>query len=99
MGSPVLMLMDYQEGVCRPDGIFGAAGGGLEVERRDVLARAKEALERFRTLGHPVVHTKLELDQAGAQIASSAATFAMVRNNGLMREGDPAATICHEVAP
>jgi len=99
MGTPVLLLMDYQEGGCRPDGVFGSMGSGAEVERRGVLARAAEALARFRVAGHPVVHTKVEIDPAGALITSSSSSFAMIREMGLLREGDPAAALCHEVAP
>jgi biuret amidohydrolase len=97
--SPVLLLMDYQEAVCRPAGLFGAMGSGAEVERRGVLGHAAAALDQFRSAGHPVVHTKVEIDPAGTLITSSGSAFAMIRDNGLMREGDPATTICQEVAP
>jgi nicotinamidase-related amidase len=99
MGVPILLLMDYQEAICRPDGIFGSGGSGAEVVRRDVLAHAASALKLFRDLGHPVVHVKLEADEAGHMLVSSSAAFGMIRDNGLMRTGDPATAICPEVAP
>jgi nicotinamidase-related amidase len=97
--NPVLLLMDYQEGICRPDGIFGSAGMGAEVERRGVLPAAAAALHRFRDKGYAVVHTKLEVDPAGHVLTSSSGTFAAVREHGLMQTGDPAVDICPEVAP
>jgi len=99
LGSPLLLLMDYQEAICRPDGVFGSNGTGAEVVRRDVLARAGQALAAFRAKGFPVVHSRLAIDEAGHRITSSTSSFAMIREHGLMREGDPSAAICPEVAP
>jgi len=97
--KPVLLLMDYQEGICRSDGIFGSAGMGAEVERRGVLSVAASALHRFRESGYPVVHTKLEVDPTAHILTSSSAPFSAVREHGLMRTGDPATDFCPEVAP
>jgi nicotinamidase-related amidase len=95
----VLLLMDYQEAMCRPDGAFGSNGTGAEVVRRQVLVRAAAALAAFRAKGYPVVHARLALDEAGHRITSSSSSFALIREYGLMRESDPATAICHEVAP
>ena len=99
MDAPVLLLMDYQEAICRPDGIFGANGTGAEVIRRGVLERASVVLASFRRRNQPVVHTHLSVDPAGHRITSSSSAFALIREHGLMRDGDPAAAICAEVAP
>jgi biuret amidohydrolase len=96
---PLLLLMDYQEAICRPDGLFGSNGTGAEVVRRDVLAKAGQALTAFRANGFPVVHGRLAIDEAGHRITSSSSSFAMIREHRLMREGDPATAICPEVAP
>jgi nicotinamidase-related amidase len=98
MDAPVLLLMDYQEAVCRPDGIFGANGMGAEVVRRGVLQHAAAVLASFRRRQHPVVHARLAIDAAGHRITSSSPAFAMIRDHGLMRDGDPATAICAEVA-
>ncbi|HEX4864012.1 MAG TPA: cysteine hydrolase, partial [Acidimicrobiales bacterium] len=89
----------YQEGICRPDGVFGSTGMGAEVERRDVLSVAASALHRFREKGYPVAHTKLEVDPRGHVLTSSSSQFIAVREHGLMCSGDPASDICPEVAP
>jgi nicotinamidase-related amidase len=99
MSLPVLLLMDYQEAICRPDGLFGAAGMGLQAETRGVLKHAASVLSWFRMREYPVVHARLVLDEHGHRIASVSPSFETIRANGLMREGDPATDICSEVRP
>jgi len=99
MDAPVLLLMDYQEAICRPDGMFGSSGMGAEVVRRGVLARAAVVLDSFRSRGDAVVHARLSVDQGGHRITNSSDSFAMIREHKLMLDGDPATEICPEVAP
>ena len=91
--------MDYQEGICRVDGVFGSQGLGAEVTRRDVLNVARRALLRFRERDGAVIHVRVAFDEHYHRMTSTSKSFAMIRENRLLLESDPSSHICEEVAP
>lgn len=99
MERPVLLLMDFQEGVCREDGPIGGQGVGAEVTRRSTLARARVALGWFREQGYPVVFVRVAFDPEYHRLTSSSRRFGAMRKNQLLQAGDAWAQICSELAP
>lgn len=99
MTGPVLVLMDYQETICREDGAVGSGGLGAEVSRRNVLNAASATLDRFRRDGHHVVHVRVGFDEHYTNMTSAAKSFAAMRSGGMFLDSDPQSAICHEVAP
>jgi nicotinamidase-related amidase len=99
MGRTVLMLMDYQEAICREEGHIGRHGLGSEVARRGTLLKAQRALLRFRESGDVVVHVRVAFDEGYERLTSASAGFQGMKRNRLMLETDPATNICGEVEP
>ena len=99
MRQPVLMLMDYQEAICRADGAIGRAGTGGEVARRGVLEKARRVLAAFREHGAPVIHVRVAFDANYHTMTSASDRFQGIRRAGLLQEDDPGTRICAEVAP
>ena len=94
-----LLLMDYQEAICRESGTIGASGCGAEVVRRGVLANAARVLARCRALGTPVIHVRVGFDPDYSNMTSASRRFQSMRKAGLLQDADPASAICGEVAP
>jgi nicotinamidase-related amidase len=94
-----LLLMDYQEGICRPDGVIGRSGTGSEAARRGVLDKAAEALQHFRERDWPRIHVRVAFDAEFTRMTNVSPRFAMFRERGWMVDGSPEATICREVQP
>ena len=99
MSQPVLMLMDYQEAICRTDGAIGRAGTGGEVARRGVLGKAARVLAAFRAHGAPVIHVRVAFDAEYHKMTSASDRFQGMRRAGMLQEHDPDSHICGEVAP
>jgi len=99
VSQPVLMLMDYQEAICRTDGAIGRAGVGGEVERRGVLEKAARVLAAFRAHGAPVIHVRVAFDPEYHTMTSASDRFQGMRRAGLLQKHDPGTRICGEVAP
>lgn len=94
-----LLLMDYQECMCRPDGRVGRSGLAAEVVRRDVLDHASAALGAFRDHGLPVLHVRVAFDAGYTRMTSASPRFARFRADRMLLESDPETAICAEVAP
>lgn len=99
MASPLLLLLDFQEGVCREDGPIGSQGTGAEVTRRGALDRARAALEEFRSREWPVIHVRVAFDPDYHRMTSSSRRFGAMRAHRLLQADDPWSRICPEVAP
>lgn len=99
MASPVLLLMDYQEAICRPGGALGRAGSGAEAERRGVLAAAAHVLAAFRERDLPRIFVRVAFDEDYTRMTSASPRFQSLRKHRLLLESDPASAICAEVAP
>ena len=99
MSQPVLILMDYQEAICREDGAIGRAGTGGEVARRGVLEKAGRVLSAFRAVDAPVIHARVAFDADYHTMTSASERFQDIRRAGLLQEHDPGSRICGEVAP
>ncbi len=96
--SSALILMDYQETICRPDGaIGGASGSGPEASRRDVLAVAGRCLAVAREHGLTVAHVRVGFDEHSTLRTNRTETFAGAIP--VLQIDDPNSAICHEVAP
>jgi biuret amidohydrolase len=100
-GKPgrALLLLDLQDGVCRPDGEIGRHGIGAQVVERGVLAAAARALASARQHGVLIAYARLAFDDAYATLASRAPRVRAMREAGLGLASSPGATICHEIAP
>jgi nicotinamidase-related amidase len=94
-----LLLLDLQEGVCRPDGEIGSSGIGAQVAERGALGAAARALAAARGHGVTVAYARLAFDDAYATLASRAPRVRAMREAGLGRANSPGAAICPEIAP
>lgn len=99
MPGPALMLMDYQEALCRQDGALGRAGAGAEVVRRRVLEAAVVVLEQFRGRGLPRIHVRVAFDEDYTRMTSASPRFAAIREQRMLLESDPGSAICPELEP
>lgn len=97
--SAVLLLMDYQEGICRPTGPIGKGGMGQQAEERGVLVAAAAVLQKHRELDLPRVFVRVAFDAEYQRLSSASPRFQGFRERGLMLEDSPEAQICSEVAP
>lgn len=97
--SDVLLLMDLQEGICRPSGPIGAGGMGRQAEERGVLDAASRVLAAHRDRDLPRVFVKVAFDAEYQRLSSASPRFGSFRDRGLMVDGSPEAEICAEVAP
>ncbi|MGM7668947.1 cysteine hydrolase family protein [Microbacterium sp. A93] len=97
--TDVLLLMDYQEGICRSDGVIGAAGMGAQAEQRGVLPAAARVLEKYRELDLPRVFVRVAFDADYQRLSSASPRFDGFRGRGLMIEDSDEAQICSEIAP
>lgn len=87
-----LLLMDYQNAVCR-----GMAAA--EVDRRGVLQNAKRCLEVARANNVPVVHVRVAWDPQHSLRTSKSKRFEGFEANGAMRVGTSETDFCDEVRP
>ncbi len=99
MPGPLLLLMDYQESICRESGRIGRERLGAEVKRRGALDAAGRALAQFRERQRDVVHVRVAFDDEYTNMISAAKSFAAIKANGLLLASDPETRICDEVAP
>jgi nicotinamidase-related amidase len=97
--TPTLLLMDYQEAVCRTDGAIGRSGSGAEVARRGVLSAAARTLAAFRDRSWPVVFVRVAFDDEFTNMTSASPRFRAMRKRRMMMDSDPETAICSEVAP
>lgn len=97
--NTALMLMDYQEAICRPEGSIGQRGIGAEVERRDVLTSAKRVLDAFREAEGRVIHVRVGFDDEYHRMTSASKGFAGMKRHRMMLDSDEESNICSEVAP
>lgn len=93
MPGPVLMLMDYQEGLCR------AGALGEQASERGVLAAAARVLDEFRRRELPRIFVRVGFDEHYTRMTSASPRFRMMRERRLLLDSDPSSAICSEVAP
>lgn len=96
---PVLVLMDYQETICREDGAVGKDGLGAEIARRGVLGHARHVLERFRAADDPVIHVRVAFDEGYQRLTSASPGFAAIKERRLFLASDPGTAIVSELEP
>jgi nicotinamidase-related amidase len=87
-----LLLMDYQNAVCK-----GMAAA--EVDRRGVLQKAKRCLEAARTYKVPVIHVRVGFDPQHSLRTSKSKRFEGFEAQGAMRLGAADTEFCEEVRP
>jgi nicotinamidase-related amidase len=99
MSDRALLLMDYQEAICRESGAIGSTGSGAEVVRRDILANAARVLEAARASDVVVIFVRVAFDADYRQMTSASTRFQGLRKAGLLLKSDPATAIVAELAP
>ena len=97
--TSTLLLMDYQEGICRPGGALGRSGSGAEVERRGVLDAAARTLDAFRAAGRPVIFVRVAFDEEFTNMTSASPRFMAMKKRRMLLDSDPETAICRELAP
>jgi nicotinamidase-related amidase len=97
--TAAVLLMDMQEGTCRPWGPVGAGGLAEQVEHRDVLGKTGAALSTLRRRLMTVIHVRLAFDAEYALMTSASPRFASFAKRGIMCDGSTESRICAEVAP
>jgi len=92
MDKFALVLMDYQNAVCK-----GMAAA--EVEKRGVLVKARACLEAARKNKVPVIHVHVGFDPKHSLRTSKSKRFESFDTSGGMRVGTPDTEFCDEVKP
>jgi nicotinamidase-related amidase len=96
--ASALILMDYQEAICRADGIIGEPSGmGAEATRRSVLANAAKALAAARDAGVTVIHSRVAFDENFTKRTNRSEVFAQM--GSVLLEGSEHVRFCSEVEP
>lgn len=100
MGSQVLMLMDYQVGICGEGGLLGSRSGlAAHTAQRNVLEKAGKTLAAARERGIPVVHVGVAFDEMFQNRTNRTAGFERFETNRWMLQGSPEAEFNPEVRP
>lgn len=100
MSEKALLMFDFQEGICRPDGPMGAATGvGDQVVEKGVLDAAARCLAAAREAGVAVVHSRVGFEPGYVNRTNRSGAFAGFEDNGMMAIDSADAAICPEVAP
>lgn len=98
MTDSALLLLDYQETICR--GELGRGSGlSAQIEARGVLANARACLDAARGADTTVVHVRVAFRPDYTDRLNRSARFARYEEQGLLRAGTPEAEFCNEVAP
>jgi nicotinamidase-related amidase len=87
-----LLLMDYQNAVCK-----GMAAGA--VEKRGVLNHAKTCLEAARAHKVPVIHVRVGIDPRHSLRTNRSKRFESFEEKGVMLLGSSDTEFCEEVQP
>ena len=100
MSEKALLMLDFQEGICRPDGPMGSATGvGDKVVEKGVLEAAARCLAAARDGGAAVVHSRVGFEPGYVNRTNRSGAFASFEENGMMAIDSADAAICTEVAP
>lgn len=99
MSMPVLVLMDYQNGICSVDGVVGRSGLGQQVLERNVLTKVERVLLAFRAQSFPVIHVRVAFDTQYHRMTSSSKRFAAMKDAGLLQDNDHSSQICDQISP
>jgi len=93
-----LVLIDLQVGLCKPEGVAGAALAGVVAEG-GTLAAASSCLEAARRASLEVVHVRLAFDVGYGRRTNRTERFDGHEANGRFLETSPDAAFCEEVTP
>ena len=92
MDQFALLLMDYQNAVCK--GLAAA-----EVDKRGVLQKAKRCLEAARAHKVPIIHVRVAMDREHSLRTSRSKRFETFEQSGAMLLGTADTAFCDEVRP
>lgn len=100
MSDKALLMLDFQEGICRPDGPLGAATGvGDQVVEKGVLEAAARCLAAAREGAAAVIYSRVGFEPGYVNRTNRSGAFAGFEENGIMGADSADAAICPEVAP
>lgn len=100
MTRAALLLMDFQVAICGPEGQLGSSSGlSAHAEERGVLAKVASCLAAARSADFPVLHARVQFDEAYTRRTNRSARFGAFEKNKLLVEGDPQAAFVPEAAP
>ena len=57
--TSALLVLHYQNGIVRHEGVFAFSGTAAQVEKHDCLAKTAAVLERRRAAGMPVIYVNI----------------------------------------
>jgi biuret amidohydrolase len=98
--TSALIMLDYQEGLCRTESTLGGPSGlGAQVEQRGVLNAARKSLDGARKNGVRIFHARVGFDPAYARRTNRSPGFDQIEQANLLHEDSADAAICSEVAP
>lgn len=93
-----LMLIDLQVGLCKPEGVAGAALSGVVAEH-GTLTRAAQALGATRSAGLEVIHVRLAFDASYSRRTNRTERFDAHETSRRFLEDSQDVQFCDEVAP
>ncbi|WP_428121373.1 cysteine hydrolase family protein [Candidatus Poriferisodalis sp.] len=94
-----LVLMDLQNDVVHPEGLFGKSGLADVVRERSVLENSHAVLERARQLRMLVVHVAHQYRAGHPEVGQGMAIFDSIKTADAMTEGSWGAEPHEMVAP
>lgn len=98
MAGSALVLLDYQEGICR--GPIGRSSGlADQVRQRQVLENAARCLTAARSAGLTLAHVRVAFNADYTNRINRSDRFSRFEANGMLADGSPDAQICAEVGP
>jgi nicotinamidase-related amidase len=93
-----LLLIDLQDGLCKPGGVGAAALAGV-VEAGGTLQAAASCLAAARGAGLEVIHVRLAFDPEFRRRTNRTERFDGHQQNRRFVEGSPDVEFCEEVRP
>ena len=100
MRAAAMVLMDFQQAVCGPDGKLGVASGlSAHVAERKVLDRVADVLVVARRHGLPVLHVRIAFDEHYLRRTNRSARFTGMEENRLLQRGSTDAEFLPHAAP
>lgn len=94
-----LVLMDLQNDVVHPEGLFGKSGLADVVSETNVLENSRAVLDRARQLRMLVVHVAHQYRSGYPEVGQGMAIFDAIRTADAMTEGSWGAEIHEMVTP
>ncbi|MCM3920528.1 cysteine hydrolase [Frankia sp. AiPs1] len=97
--APALLILDMINEIVHPKGLYASHGYAAEVEKRQVLERTADAIDRARSARIPVIYVVVGFSPEYHEWPAGSAVFAEARPGRKLVVGTWATTVHEELKP